>query len=195
MFFPNGVGASGGITQNLASQQRNTFYRAGQDTLLVDLGAQATNSSVAFSLGSIPGVVDLDARLARRQLRTHGAQRADLRGELVLQLLAASGSARRHLAGRQRRRVDAFGRQRGHVFLALHEQPRLHLSKKRVHATPRAPGGRPRPQAARQRPRAGRRAQGTPCAARACRRDGCAAPPQLTLPALLPAHCRHHNPK
>lgn len=64
MFFPNGVGASGGITQNVASQQRSTFYRAGQDTLLVDLGAQATNSSVAFSLGSIPGVVDLDARLS-----------------------------------------------------------------------------------------------------------------------------------
>jgi type IV pilus assembly protein PilQ len=64
LFFPNGVGMSGGISSNVAAANRTVFYQPGQDTLLVDLGAEATSSSVAFSLGSIPGVIDLDARLS-----------------------------------------------------------------------------------------------------------------------------------
>jgi type IV pilus assembly protein PilQ len=48
----------------VAAANRTVFYQPGQDTLLVDLGAEATSSSVAFSLGSIPGVIDLDARLS-----------------------------------------------------------------------------------------------------------------------------------
>ena len=58
--FQNDVGVSGGTTTGGAS----TFYSRGQDTLLVDLGADASTSSMAFSLGSIPGLIDLDARLS-----------------------------------------------------------------------------------------------------------------------------------
>jgi type IV pilus assembly protein PilQ len=60
LFFPNGVGLSGGLTQAGAG----TFYTPGQDTLMVDLGAESANSGVAFSLGSIPGLINLDARLS-----------------------------------------------------------------------------------------------------------------------------------
>ncbi|MEC8380772.1 MAG: type IV pilus secretin PilQ, partial [Myxococcota bacterium] len=60
LFFPNDVGISGGRTTGGA----DTFYAQGQDTLMVDLGADASTSSMAFSLGSIPGLIDLDARLS-----------------------------------------------------------------------------------------------------------------------------------
>lgn len=58
--FPNSVGVSGGLDQAGGA----TFYSAGQDTLLVDMGAEASKAGIAFSLGSIPGVIDLDARLS-----------------------------------------------------------------------------------------------------------------------------------
>lgn len=58
--FPSSVGVSGGLTQ----VGGETFYAAGQDTLLVDMGAEASKAGIAFSLGSIPGVIDLDARLS-----------------------------------------------------------------------------------------------------------------------------------
>ena len=62
LFFPNGVNVAGGITQEGA----NTFYDPTLNTtpLLVDLGADSSTSSIAFSLGSIPGLFDLDARLS-----------------------------------------------------------------------------------------------------------------------------------
>jgi type IV pilus assembly protein PilQ len=60
LFFPNSVGASGGLTQSGAS----TFYSPGQDTLLVDLGVDSATGALAMSLGSIPGLIDLDARLS-----------------------------------------------------------------------------------------------------------------------------------
>ncbi len=59
-FFPNSIGASGGITQSHGS----TFYQQGADSLLVDLPAAGQAGSLAFSLGSIPGLIDLDARLS-----------------------------------------------------------------------------------------------------------------------------------
>lgn len=60
LFFPNSVGMSGGLTAGGGS----VFYSPGQENLLVDLGPSGTNSALAFSLGSIPGLVNLDARLA-----------------------------------------------------------------------------------------------------------------------------------
>ncbi len=59
-FFPNSVGVSGGLSQTGASQ----FYSPGSDSLLVDLGSSGSSGAIAFSLGSIPGLIDLDARLS-----------------------------------------------------------------------------------------------------------------------------------
>lgn len=62
MFFPNGVGVGGAIGRD--TQSSPTFYSPGSQSLMVDLGAEGANSGVAFSLGSIPGLIDLDARLS-----------------------------------------------------------------------------------------------------------------------------------
>ncbi|MBO86655.1 MAG: hypothetical protein CL927_14975 [Deltaproteobacteria bacterium] len=61
LFFPSGVGVGGAIGRTMGTQE---YYQAGTDALMVDMGAEAANSGVAFSLGSIPGLVDLDARLS-----------------------------------------------------------------------------------------------------------------------------------
>jgi type IV pilus assembly protein PilQ len=59
--FPNDIGISGGRTTAGLTQ----FYTPGADSLLVDLGSQAGDvGSLALSLGSISGVLDLDARLS-----------------------------------------------------------------------------------------------------------------------------------
>lgn len=60
LFFPNNVGMQGGLDLDGAEQ----FYNPGADSLLVDLGAESSRAAVAFNLGSIPGLVDLDARLS-----------------------------------------------------------------------------------------------------------------------------------
>lgn len=60
LFFPNSVGMSGGLDQSGSSK----FYAPGEDSLLVDLGAESSRAAVAFNLGSIPGLIDLDARLS-----------------------------------------------------------------------------------------------------------------------------------
>jgi type IV pilus assembly protein PilQ len=60
LFFPNNVGMSGGMSQ----QGDPLFYSANQPNLLVDLPSSGSTGSVAFHLGSIPGLVDLDARLS-----------------------------------------------------------------------------------------------------------------------------------
>jgi type IV pilus assembly protein PilQ len=65
LFFPNSVGVSG------AAGDSGKFYSAdatGSDSLLVDLGAGGDFSGVAFSLGSIPGLVNLDARLSAMEI-------------------------------------------------------------------------------------------------------------------------------
>ncbi len=61
LFFPSNVGVSGGLTR--AALTGAQFYSPGADNLMVDLGAEGSNSALAFNLGSIPGLVDLDARL------------------------------------------------------------------------------------------------------------------------------------
>jgi type IV pilus assembly protein PilQ len=61
LFFPNNVGMSGGISQ---SGGDSIFYSANQPNLLVDLPSSGSTGAVAFHLGSIPGLVDLDARLS-----------------------------------------------------------------------------------------------------------------------------------
>ena len=61
LFFPNNVGMSGGIDRSGGGP---VFYSANQPNLLVDLPASGSTGSVAFHLGSIPGLVDLDARLS-----------------------------------------------------------------------------------------------------------------------------------
>jgi type IV pilus assembly protein PilQ len=61
LFFPSGVGVGGAIGRQAGAQE---YYQAGTDALMVDMGAEAANSGVAFNLGSIPGLVDLDARLS-----------------------------------------------------------------------------------------------------------------------------------
>lgn len=59
--FPNEIGVSGG--RSLTGTQQ--FFVPGADSLLVDLGSQAGDvGSMAISLGSISGVLDLDARLS-----------------------------------------------------------------------------------------------------------------------------------
>ncbi|MEL6345998.1 MAG: type IV pilus secretin PilQ, partial [Myxococcota bacterium] len=68
LFFPNAVGASGGISP---VDQSAIFFERGQDNLLVDLGT-AANSAVSFSFGSIPGVLDLDARLSALESDGYG---------------------------------------------------------------------------------------------------------------------------
>jgi type IV pilus assembly protein PilQ len=68
LLFPNSVGMSGGLSR--AGQEQ--FYSAGADNLLVDMGAEASNSGIAFSLGSIPGLIDLDARLSAMESDGYG---------------------------------------------------------------------------------------------------------------------------
>ena len=60
---------SGGLTRTDGGEQ---FYSPGAETLLVDMGAEASTSGVAFSLGSIPGLIDLDARLSAMESDGYG---------------------------------------------------------------------------------------------------------------------------
>ncbi len=60
LLFPNSIGISGGVDQDSDS----IFYSRGQDNLLVDLGATGNAGSMALSLGSITGLVNIDARLS-----------------------------------------------------------------------------------------------------------------------------------
>ena len=61
LFFPNNVGMSGGVSQSGGDP---IFYSADTPNLMVDLPSSGSTGSVAFHLGSIPGLVDLDARLS-----------------------------------------------------------------------------------------------------------------------------------
>ena len=70
LLFPNSVGMSGGIARDGNGGEQ--FYTAGADTLLVDMGAEASTSGIAFSLGSIPGLIDLDARLSAMESDGYG---------------------------------------------------------------------------------------------------------------------------
>lgn len=68
LFFPNSIGLSGGND----SEGGGIFYSRGQDNLLVDLGPSSSAGSLALSLGSISGLVSIDARLAAMESDGHG---------------------------------------------------------------------------------------------------------------------------
>lgn len=62
-FFPNSIGADGGLPTGVTTQDH--FYTAATgDSLLMDLGATGETSAIAFALGSIPGLLNIDARLS-----------------------------------------------------------------------------------------------------------------------------------
>lgn len=62
LFFPSGVGLSGG--QSGSGQQGvGAFFSPDGDNLAVDLPVPSGGGSLAMSLGSVPGLVNLDARL------------------------------------------------------------------------------------------------------------------------------------
>ena len=68
LFFPSSVGVSGALDRTGGE----IFYERGQENLLVDLGPDGANSGIAFSLGSIPGLVNLDARLSALETDGYG---------------------------------------------------------------------------------------------------------------------------
>jgi type IV pilus assembly protein PilQ len=70
LLFPNSIGIAGGLSRD--GQGSAQFYSPGEDSLLVDMGADASTSGVAFSLGSIPGLIDLDARLSAMESDGYG---------------------------------------------------------------------------------------------------------------------------
>ena len=73
LWFPSSIGASGGSEfTGGGGQSQPTFYSPGQDNLVVDLPADASNGSLAVSLGSIPGVISLDARLTAMETEGWG---------------------------------------------------------------------------------------------------------------------------
>ena len=61
LFFPSSVGVSGGVDQSGAGT--GIFYSPGSDNLAVDLPSDGSTGSLAFALGSVPGLVNIDARL------------------------------------------------------------------------------------------------------------------------------------
>lgn len=64
LFFPNSVGVTGGIDGQSGGAVFYDPETSIAQNLLVDLGAEGSTSGVAFSLGSIPGLINLDARLS-----------------------------------------------------------------------------------------------------------------------------------
>lgn len=67
--FPSDVKVSGGISPSTGNA---AFYSQGSDNLIVDLGATGSAGAVSFALGSIPGLVDINARLSAIQSEGFG---------------------------------------------------------------------------------------------------------------------------
>jgi type IV pilus assembly protein PilQ len=63
LFFPSSIGVSGGQAGS-GQQAAGAFYSPDNDNLAVDLPSPTGGGSLAFSLGSIPGLVNIDARLS-----------------------------------------------------------------------------------------------------------------------------------
>ena len=63
LFFPNSIGVSGGRTQQ-AQGETQLFFEPNSDNLAVDLGTAGDAGTLAISMGSIPGLINIDARLA-----------------------------------------------------------------------------------------------------------------------------------
>ncbi len=64
LFFPNSVRANGGIDPVQGGAVFFTESASSSDSMIVDLGANAATSAINLNLGSIPGLLDLDARLS-----------------------------------------------------------------------------------------------------------------------------------
>lgn len=62
LLFPNSIQAGGGVAT--ANQSGFIGGDLGDRNLMVDLGASGAESGIAMHLGSLPGLVDLDARLS-----------------------------------------------------------------------------------------------------------------------------------
>lgn len=62
-FFPSSVGISGGIPNGVAPVG-DPMYTPNSESLLVDLGATGEKAALDFALGSIPGLIDVNARLS-----------------------------------------------------------------------------------------------------------------------------------
>jgi len=62
IFFPATIGTQGGASND--GNQTAQFYSPGQENLAVDLGAGASAGSLALALGSVSGLINLDARLS-----------------------------------------------------------------------------------------------------------------------------------
>ena len=70
LLFPNSIGIGGAIARDaLGSEQ---FYSPGAEALIVDMGPEASTSGISFALGSIPGLIDLDARLSAMESDGYG---------------------------------------------------------------------------------------------------------------------------
>lgn len=72
LFFPSTIGATGG-TNEFGQAAKAQWYESGVDNVLADLGSPiAENSSIALNLGSLTGLVNLDARLTAAETEGWG---------------------------------------------------------------------------------------------------------------------------
>ncbi len=72
LLFPSSVGISGGNSQDPQATVKDVYYSPGADNLLVDLGADSAFGSLALALGSVTGLVNLDARLSAMETEGWG---------------------------------------------------------------------------------------------------------------------------
>ncbi|MCP4808903.1 MAG: type IV pilus secretin PilQ [Proteobacteria bacterium] len=71
LFFPSGIGLSGGQAGS-GEAGRGAFFDPAGDNLAVDLPAPSGGGSLALALGSVPGLVNLDARLSAMEAEGWG---------------------------------------------------------------------------------------------------------------------------
>jgi type IV pilus assembly protein PilQ len=67
LIFPNAIGVAGGSSAGTGNSQAQ-FFSPGEENLAVDLGATGSMGSLAFNLGSVSGLVDIDARLSAMEI-------------------------------------------------------------------------------------------------------------------------------
>ena len=68
LIFPNSIGIAGGNEQSDLASSGAQFFSPGEDNLAVDLGADGDFGSLAFSLGSVSNLIDIDARLSAMEV-------------------------------------------------------------------------------------------------------------------------------
>jgi len=67
LIFPNAIGVAGGSSAEPGNSQAQ-FFSPGEENLAVDLGADGSMGALAFNLGSVSGLVDIDARLSAMEI-------------------------------------------------------------------------------------------------------------------------------